>query len=324
MINSIKKVNNRIYEFDFSKTDLIDGNEIIVNNKVSEFVMAFRRRDLDKGIIVTPSGYTKGLVYKSSNGGEIYNNPMWVPDVVTFALNVYGLKKGCFYKLTVISRDTGTNNIITSDRSLFVTNEEKESIIDVNVKGEPELKEYYGIFRSNDNEANLFFSIGKIYVSNIIIDEVEMISEEKSDLDSPENKIEEGKIQVAAYGVFNLEPIVESSFKGRYVPLTKYTGKGINLYFDKNTQQYVIERDNVNDVLGESFTNLNYLVDINTSKVVSKGLFDRVDVVEVNIDISPNTIKQGFIRFELIGKDGTAMKYKHKDGRLSIIISKIY
>ena len=324
MINSIKKVKQRVYEFDFSKTDLVDGNEIIVKNNVSEFVMAFRRRDLDKGVIVTPSGYSKGFVYKSSNGGEIYNNPMWVPDVITFAFNVYGLKKGAFYKLTVVSRDTGSNNMITSDRSLFVTNEEKEAIIDENVKGQFDSKEYHGVFRSNDNEANLFFSVGKVYLSNVIIEEVEMISDQPAETDSPENKLEEGKVQVAAYGVFNLEPMAESTFKGRYVPLTRYTGKGINLYFDRNTSQYVLERDNANDVLGESFTNLNYLVDINTGKVVSKGQFDRVDIAEVSVDMSPNTVKQGFLRFELVGKDGTAMRYKHKDGRISVIINKIY
>jgi hypothetical protein len=75
MIENIKKIKNRIYQFDFTNSELIDGNEIITTDVKSEFVMNFRKRDLDKGIIVTPFGYTKGLIYKSTNGGEVYNYP---------------------------------------------------------------------------------------------------------------------------------------------------------------------------------------------------------------------------------------------------------
>ena len=82
--------------------------------------------DMDKGIIVTPQGYSNGLFYRASNGGEIYSSPKYMPDIVTFNLNVFGLKKGSFYKLTVIGRDTGPTTFITDDRNVIVTNQENE------------------------------------------------------------------------------------------------------------------------------------------------------------------------------------------------------
>jgi len=324
MLDKIKKIKDRVYEFNFKSSELTDGSEIITTDTMSEFVMAFRKRDLDKGVIVTPSGYTKGLVYKSTNNGEFYNNPSWIPDIVSFALNVYGLKKGHFYKLTVISRDTGNNTVITTDRRLTVSNEDKELLLDENVKGIKENTEFHTIFRSNDNETNLLFRIGKIFINNIIIDEIELVSEEVQEIDLAPSEIGEGKIRLAAYGVFTTESIVEADYKGRYVPMTRYTGKGINLYLDKNTNQYVIERDNAEDVISESFTNVNYSVELNMNKVVNKGHFSQYNICEVSPDVSPNTLKQGFIKFEFVDDSGKTVSYTNKSGRILIQIYKLF
>lgn len=323
MLDKIKKVKDKIYEFDLKDSEILDGNEIIVRNNISEFVMTFRKRDLDKGIIVTPSGYNgKGLVYKTSNGGEFYNHPEWIPDIVSFAFNVYGLKKGSFYKITVVSRDTGTNTVITNDRRVIITNEEKELILDANVKGEYESREYYGLFRTSDNETNLLFSIGKVYISNIVIEEVEVINEEKVDEEESLSEYGDGKLQLAAYGIFTTESSISSS-QGRYVPMNKMTGKGINLYLDKNTNEYVLERDNAEDSLSESFTNANYIVDFNFNKVVNKGNFHHYNITDVNIDLSPNTLKQGYIRFEFVDNGGKNVKFTNKNSRLAILVYRL-
>jgi hypothetical protein len=325
MTEKIKKIKDRIYEFDFSNTELVDGSELAEVNGVSDFVMAFRRRDLDKGVIVTPSGYRNGLVYKSSNDGEIYNNPNWIPDVINFAFNIFGLKKGRFYKLTVIGRDTGSNNIITDDRSLRVTNEDKELLMDFDLHNVDENTEYHAIFRTLDNESNLFFSIGKIVVSNIIIEEVEIIGDDVQETEIiPENVFEKGKLQLAAYGIFTTQPNTDTDYKGRYIPMLRYSGKGINLYFDKNTNQYILERDNIEDILGEAFTNLNYIIDFNFNKVVNKDLFTDYNIVDVNTDLSPNTLKQGYLVFEFTDADNNSVLYTNKDGRMVILIHKLY
>jgi hypothetical protein len=324
-MEQIKKVKDKIYEFDFSKTELMDGNEIIVKNGVSEFVMNFKKRDLNNGIIVTPSGYTNGLVYKTTNGGEFYNNPSWVPDVVKFAFNVFGLKKGSFYRLSVVSRDTGANFLVTNDRKLTVTNEESELLLDVDVKGTLEPKTYTAIFRTNDNETNLFFSIGKIFITDIIIEEVELVTERiVEDIPEADVVLEEGKMQLAAYGVFTTEATVDQNYKGRYIPMTRYTGKGINLYFDKNTNQYVLERDNKEDILSESFTNINYVVDFNLNKVVNKGHFSQYSICAVNPEISPNTLKSGYITFEFVDAHDKPVRYTDKNSRITILINKLF
>jgi hypothetical protein len=325
MIEKIKKVNERIYEFDFSKSELVDGNEIIASETTSEFVMTFRKRDLDKGIIVTPSGYKKGLVYKSSNGGEFYNNPSWIPDIVNFSLNVYGLKKGNFYKLTVTGRDTGGNTVITNDRSLAVSNEEKELLIDERLNGVRENREYHSIFRSVDNETSLLFRIGKIYINNITIDEIELVSDEPAETTEPlEAEIHEGKMKLVSYGIFTTEPTVDDTYKGRYMPMTKYSGKGMVLHFDRVENQYVLERDNSEDTIGESFTNINYSVDINLNKVVNKGHFSHYNICEVSPEASPSTLKQGFLRFEFVDAAGKPVQYSGSNSRILITISKIF
>jgi hypothetical protein len=320
----IKKFGERIYEFDFSKSELMDGNEIITTDTMSEFVMTFRKRDLDKGIIVTPAGYSKGLVYKSTNGGEFYNNPSWIPDIVSFALNIYGVKKGQFYKITVVGRDTGSNNVITTDRRLTVSNEDKELLIDENLKGVKENKEYYGIFRSNDNETNLLFKIGKVFITNIIIDEIEIFGDEVSEVVETQSVFDEGKLRLAAYGIFTTEPTQTEAYKGRYLPMTRYSGKGISLYFDKNTNEYILERDNIEDVVGESLTNINYVVDFNFNKVVNKGHFSQYNITDVNPEISPNTLKQGYIKFEFVDDAGKAVVYTDKNSRIAILVYKLF
>jgi hypothetical protein len=322
---NIKKIKDKIYEFDLSKSELIDGNEIVVNNNISEFVMTFRKQDLNKGVIVTPGGYMNGLVYKSTNDGEFYNNPLWMPDLVTFNFNIFGLKAGKFYRLTVVSRDTGKIDVITTDRSLTVTNEERELLIDANVTNVESNIEYQAIFKTNDAETHLFFKIGKIYISNIIIEEVELLTDEdKAASAIPGSIYGEGKMKLVSHGVFTTNPETNENYKSRYIPMSKFTGKGINLYYDTTNSQYVLERDNVNDVLEESFTNLPFVIDINLNKVVNKGQFSQYNIAEVNPDISPNTLKSGYLRFEFVDDAGKVAKYSNDAGRIYITIYKLY
>ena len=125
----IKKVVQRVYQFDFSKCTLIDGNEMISTEHGNEFVNTFIKRDIDKGIIVTPVGYSKGMIYKTTNGGEIASPSSWFPDIINFAFNVYGLKKNSYYRLTVKAKNYRKYNSltdVTSDRSLEVSNDNQE------------------------------------------------------------------------------------------------------------------------------------------------------------------------------------------------------
>lgn len=324
----IKKVNQRIYEFDLKNCELEDGNELITD-QVNEFVNTFIKRDLDKGIMVTPSGYTKGLVYKSTNNGEVYNKAEWAPDIVKFSFNVFGLKKNAFYRIMVIGRNTHKYNRltdITDDRTLEVSDDNQELLINENLENDFENKQYCGIFRATSNEMNLFFRIGKIYINNIIIDEVVLMSEDKEEDEIPEVSLEEGKSQIKAYGVFSTIPDVDDPehFRGRYLLMSRLTGKGINLYYDKTTSEYIIERDNNEDTLNSSLTGIDFIININVNKVVNYKKFSGYRIVEVSPDISPNTLKQGFVKFVFVDKDENVVKFQNDDGRIAITVTKIY
>lgn len=323
----IKKVVKRIYNFDFSKCELEDGNEIISTNKGNEFVNTFIKRDLDNGILVTPSGYTKGLVYKSTNDGEIYNNPRWTPDIITFAFNIFGLKRGAFYRISVIGRNVHEYNRIidiTDDRTLEVSDDDQQLLINEDLNAVFENKTFSGVFRATSNEANLFFRIGKIYISDIIIDEIELMSETEEQEESTLVSFEEGKSTICAYGIFNTIPALDKpDYKGKYIEMTKLAGKGINLYYDKVSKEYILERDNVEDTLNAPLTNIEFIVDFNFNKVVSFGHFSDYRITEISPEISPNTLKQGYIKFVFVDKNENIVDYTKNEGRLCFIVKKI-
>ena len=317
----IKKVLRNIYKFDFTNSELEDGYEMITINGVNEFVNAFKKRDMDNGIIVTPGGYTRGLIYKSTNNGEFYNNPAWFPEVISFNLDIYGLKKGSFYKLTVISRNVSRYNNITDstdDRSLDVITNTEEMLLNEDVSNEYSNKEYSAIFRANSTEMDLLFRIGKIYVSDIIIDEIELLDDEHHD-EEQDLVVAEGKVQLAAYGIF--DPKVSPT--GRYTEVDLLSGKGIRLFYDNIEKLYILERDNVLDVLQASFTNIEYFLEVNTNKMPVTDRFDKVVITHIDNGISPNTLKQGSVSFAILDKFGNRTCYSDV-GRLLIFIKKIY
>jgi len=322
---SIKKVLRRIYEFNFAKCEVQNRNEFYVSNGVSEFVTTFKKQDIDTGVIVTPSGYQIGLFYSVANGGEIYSSPKYNPDVVSFSFNIYGLKKGKYYRITIPAHSAGSLQMVTKDRNLVVTTDTQDLLINEDLTDVNEYKDYYGLFRAESEEINLFFTIGKIYINNIIIDEIELFEEEQTEDEEelPDTQFDKGKIQLKAYGVFGLKAQFNKLFNGRFVGTTKYTGSGINLYYDRVNDYYLIERDNVNDVLGESFTSANYIVEINLNKTVNKDLFNTYRICMVNAEPSPNTLRQGCISFDFVDYTGNKVKVSDSESRISILIYKI-
>jgi hypothetical protein len=94
----VKKILRKIYNIDYSKILLRDDDEFILQaNGISEFTEYLVKRDMDNGVIVTPSGYKTGLFYSINNDGELYSSSKLLPDIVNFTFNIYGLKKNHFY-----------------------------------------------------------------------------------------------------------------------------------------------------------------------------------------------------------------------------------
>jgi len=322
---AIKKIVRRLYQFNLSKTELLDGSEIMSNGRTNEFVNNFKLRDIDNGIIVTPAAYKRGFIYKSTNGGEIYNNPRWEPDIITFSYGIYGLKKDAFYRITVKGRNVSDYNPlfdITDDRTIEVTNEDGEILISHDFAHEYSNTEVQCIFRATSKEQNIFFRVGKIYINNIIFDEVELVEEDeyKKEETVDDEIVSEGKIDLVAYGIF--DPKRENT-ASRYTELLSLNSKGLSLFFDSKECKYILERTKDNDFLKEPFTNINYIVDINTNKMVNKGNFDKLVITKISNDISPVNLKQGYMEFEL-ELNGKAVEYTAELGRIIFLIRKLY
>lgn len=319
----VKKIVQRIYEFDLSNTSLVDGEEILSDDSHggNEFLNNFTRRDLDKGIIITPRGYRNGLVYKSSNNGEVYNNPTWVPDIVSFGLNLYGLKKDHFYRVTVIGRNVHKYNRvtdITENRYVEVLTQEKERIIYEDLSEKLTNTECEGIFRASSIEENLFFSLGKVYVSNIIIDEIELLSEEEEAPVVEDFVMESGKTNLLGYGIFSCK--LPKFSAGSSAELDKLSGKGINIYLNKDTKVYTIERDNANDCINIPLSNISVFLEINDGKC--PGVHH--SIVDVSERISPHTIKAGFISFKLLDDTkNEPVLYDNEYARLYVFVNKL-
>lgn len=318
---NIKKIIRRIYEFDFSNCDVKNRAEFYTTNGVSEFITTFKKNDFENGIIVSPSGYKAGIFFSTNNGGEIYCPTKYNPDIVKFNFNIYGLKKGAYYRITIPSRSAGSLDIITKDRTITVVTDSEELVLTDDLTEVNENKEVCGVFRAYANEINLLFTLGKVIISNIIIDEVEILTETDVEETVAAVSLEEGKLELSAYGVFNLKPNIPEGYLGKYLAVTKYTGNGINLYYDRNANEYILERDNVNDILNESFNLLNYVIDFNLNKTVSKNIYTNYRICEVSLEPSPNTLKQGYIKFDFV--DNAGNKVLLDDGRISILIHKL-
>ena len=320
----IKRIIQRIYNFDYSKCELNDADEFIATEHGNEFTNTFTCRDFDKGIIVTPSEYIKGLVYKSTDGGYIYNPPTWIPDIVGFSLNVYGLKKNAYYRITVKGKNVSKYNAmmdVTDDRGIeIINNATQELLLKADLSDQMTFNDYSVIFRANSVEENLNFKIGKIAIKDIILDEVELLLDVEPEEDEETITVEfdSGKSNIVAYAVFNCD--CELNAQNKYTEMPKTTGKGLNLYFDKATTEYILERDNYEDTIQSAFTNANYVVDF----CFTKAPYASYMITGLSNDVSPNTLKQGYIRFKIIDMEThEAVKYSRPHGRLAFIVRKI-
>ena len=320
----LKKIIRKIYNLNYDNVTLRDNDEFIVHtNGVSEFNSFFKKFDLKEGIIVSPVNYKKGLFFSIANKGEIYSSSRCSPEITKFAFDIAGLKKDYFYRITVLARDTDNYNVVTSDRTLTVSDNTNTLIIEKDLKGFDTNQICVGFVRPTSSEISLFFSIGKIIIKDIIIEEV--LLEEEENLTSSEDLTEivpENKEKLVGYAVFDLKPIVSSSYTGRFKPLHKLYGKGLSLVFDTTTNTYILERSNLDNVLEESFTNIPYKIEFNFNKVPNDGIFTSYNIIKYSNDISPTMLKQGYLEFALLnGKE--KISYNGENSRFYVNIYKI-
>ena len=325
----IKKIKKEIYKFNFINSELEDRFAILSINEdgLDELLIALKKTDFENGISVIPSGYTSGLYYSNLFDGEIYSSPYKLPDITDFRLDIDGLKSNGWYRIKVLARDYGDNDMIStlsSDRSLYVTTSNNELLIDDDLTNVSENKEYDAIFKSTSSEISLIFKIGSIFISNIIIEEIEPDTQEEQEELFPHNIIGEGKYKLHAWGIYNMNlnlPQGNSSF----IRLTQLGGQGLALFYDIKNDELCLERDNINTTLIEPFTNNSYVIEMNTNKVVQykeELIYDNFINTSVSPDLSPNTRELGFTKYAFI-KNGKKIKYSNDNSKLTVMIWKI-
>lgn len=321
----ISKIIRKIYNLDYSKVTISDNFELVVHSTgYSEFNSFFKKFDLSEGIIVNPVNYKNGLFFSINNGGELYASPKYAPAITKFAFDIAGLKKGFFYRLTVIARDTDNYNLITDDRTITVTDNENNLILDKDLDGFDTDQTIYGFFRSSSTEISLYFSIGKIVIKDIIIEEVKLEEEEKLNPQEEEltEYIPENKETLVAYAAYDLKPNSVAGYNGKYKSLNKLYGKGLSLVYNSETKEYILERSNIENILDTSFTNIPYRIELNFNKVINDNIFDKYIITDISNEISPTTIKQGYMKFALV-KNNQRIFYNKENSKLYISIYKM-
>jgi len=319
----IKKILRKIYNINYDNITLRDDDEFILqSNGVSEFTQMLKKVDTDNGIIVTPSGYRSGLFYSIENDGELYSSSKLLPDLVTFGLNLFGLKKNYFYRITILARDTDANTVITDDRNITVIDDTRQIILSSDLKGYDKNQECVGYFRALSNEVNLNFTFGKIVIKDIIIDEVVLLEEENFNEtveDEITEEFAEGKEILSMYGIYSLVGQVPKEFKGKYINLTRYSGRGMEIYYNQYDHTYTLEKSNTENITNDPFTNLSYRVEFNCNKLPNHKIYEYFTVIDVSTDISPNTLKQGYMTFGFF-KNGEPVEYTDNSGRLYVSV----
>ena len=318
----IKKVINKVYHLDYSKVKLESGDEFVINkNGYSDFIQSFKMIDHDNGYVVLPSNYNNGLFYRIDNGGEIFSSPKYEPEITKFSFNILGLRIGKFYRVSVKAKTTGNYTMFTSDRSLLVTTSTNELLIEEDLTDVDKYQVYNGIFCSQSSEIIINFEIGKIYIKDIIIEEVEIIENEIVDEEKPVETFTGNTLELCAYGIFEIVPNGLEN-QSKYVKLQDVSSHGIVLSYNKETHEYIVERDNNNDTISDILTNARYIMHIDLNKTISFKKFNGYSITAVSPDISPCTLKQGYYSFVLNGLNGEPYT-PDKTGRIGIYFYKL-
>lgn len=292
----VKEVKRHIYNIDYSKVLLANKNEFVVNKRgISEFSSYLRKYDINSGIIVNPLNYKSGIFYSDLENGYIYASPHYEPETTTFSLDMIGLQKDSFCRIRIIAKTTGNDVSITSDRTLVITDETGTLVFDYDFKDAYDFTTIERIYHVHGTESVLKFSLGKIAIKDIIIDEVTVLEAEEEEQTETDIDLYRSIDEPIAYGYFNLDTELDEEF--RYTEMARLSGSGIILVYDKETNTYIIERDNKNETIAESLANLKYYIYLNKYKTDIE-----TEKCTVTQDFSPTTMKQGYYTFDFNGK----------------------
>lgn len=322
----IKKIKKKVYGFSLTDDIVKDGYEIFGKNPATdrnEMADLLKHTSLEDNIVVYVSDYGGGLYFHKDDDGmfSIVSDPSNMPSIVSFTLHFNGLKRGAWYKLSVVGRNTNNVNLYTDNRNVTVTNELREMILNAELSKAKTNTTYTEVFNAHDVETELRFKIGKVFIRDIILEEIEVEEPAAQDSDDiVDTEVSDGKITTVAYGVFM--PFTDTDRKDftRYSRILRYSGCGIVLYKDHDTGEYILEKDNRDESFTENLNASNIIIDINTNKC-DNGV--TASCITCSPEPSPNTRHSGYLRFLLKETTDVVSKESAKASKLFISVQKI-
>lgn len=295
---TIKSVVRKIYSIDYNNIDLGNNTELIISKKTNDFhQLLFMNNELTNTYLI-PHFETEtktvqtGLFYKDNS---IYNHPIYGEPLISFRLSLTGIKPNTFYRVKFVCSGIETYDDQHSSKVYIVLNG-KDIIHNKNIGLNETSIEH--IYLSDASLLSIAVTFGKVYIKDIIFEEVEVME----DVHKNQSVIEiPDLMNLKSYAVLKPHMLTNRDKVISKFPLIR--GIGINVLYNRETDTFIIERNKENDVIQENIALNKYLIDIKS--------FNSGSVRDVKVDqgASPFSGYNGYSTFKLSDADEDNILY---------------
>lgn len=261
---TIKSLIKKIYNIDYDNIKLENNTELIISRNTNDVHQLLYKRDDISNIHMIPSFETEnkntqtGLFYKDN---QIYNHPIYGNPMTSIRFSLTGIKKGSYYRIRIIARGINTVKDLDSNKIYFVLNgtdiiynseipTDKETVIDEVILSEATI-------------LNMSLSIGKVAIKDLIIEEVEISTNETKKTVAIEVP---NLANLKAYAVLRPKDLPNKSLRITKYPLLR--GMGLNVYHNREGDYVLVEPNKNNDVINDNIGNPSYMV---TTQIYNGG-----------------------------------------------------
>jgi len=286
---TIKSVIRKLYSIDYNNLKLEDNVEMIISKKTNDFHQLLYMNNEITNVQMIPQfesdnvSTQTGLFYKKD---LFYNHPKLGAPLISFRLMLIGTKLNSFYRIRFIVRGIEVYDDTVSKKVYVVLNG-KDIIYNKELPtGKDTVIEY--IYLSEGSVINLAFTIGKVAIKDIIIEEIEV----QEDVKINERVVEiPDLVNLKAYSVFK-----PSMLTNRDKILTKFPllrGIGLNVIYNREDDIIIVERNKENDIVQESIGLYKYFIDVR--------VFNGGEIRDLKVSDSPSPFSgyNGYASFKV-------------------------
>lgn len=284
---TIKGVVRKIYSINYDNINLENNTELIISKNTNDFHQLLFMNDEVTNTYLIPyfenenKSAQTGLFYKDNS---FYNHPVYGEKLISFRLSLSGIKNNSSYRIRFVV--SPIEYLVDAPSKLYTVLNGKDVMYNQNISSDNTTIDY--IFTSEESIMNIAVTIGKIYIKDIIIEEIELKAQPLKEI---EKVVIPNLMNLKAYAVFK-----PTMLKNVDKDITKFPilrGIGLNILFDRTKDLLLIERNKENDVINNNIAIAKYLTDIKT--------FNGGEVSDINInnEISKLSNTRGYISFKL-------------------------